>query len=719
MKKKIYLVIWIIFAVSFLGKPNITTFFGMGIFLILWMVARSKAKDAKPAKAEKPAKQGKVNKAKAEIFRAPKTSEPAKERTIAPDRQSKADDQIDELATRLRTLATDFEDLTKEFFLTQQYLTMIKVTNSTRTVANAALLIGRRGIYIQYLSQNSRTGKPQEIKKSWRQVMITSRENYMIQFDNSAGVGFRTQKEEDRLFFDIAWQALGLTEGGGYHHWDDPKLSGVGQKLRDVARHLQDNKGRRSLPQNFDISGVASSALPDEKYEFELDRPSLEKPPATGANIAGYDLGAKLGDSSGFGNVYKAKYFRVSGEVAAVKVMQLRKGIKVDTPEFAHDVDAFLGEAKLSINYSRIPFLVAAEDYGIDPWPWIRYPLLEGHTIGKKGSITGDAWWNLAHDLLAGLSALHDDGTMHLDIKPDNVMITDECARILDLGLSRVNGYIKSDATGGFTKYAAAPEQLSARSLQDMSIAVDIYSAGVTLYIARTGITPYATSRESSKAEEIAARRELHFDASKFTREEMALLSEMLRFDSDERITARQALEVIAPHVDVESKTRLFEEILLKDLKHKAEEDIENEASREESQVLGPFKSWSPIEQALISTVKKKKPRYLIVQFFGPNGKESVYVQAYKERVGWHLETVSEKFIPRSLQTPSQRQAIIDLGWQPPTKQLPNYSRALDADSATAMVAYFIDAFERGYGLTPSQISGFKIVTQGGVNNGR
>jgi serine/threonine-protein kinase len=110
-------------------------------------------------------------------------------------------------------------------------------------------------------------------------------------------------------------------------------------------------------------------------------------------------------------------------------------------------------------------------------------------------------------DVARGLSAALDQGLIHRDIKPQNIMLTRRgTAKILDLGLARSTledaprrrsppGRAAVVGTSGYM----APEQLD--DPDHIDFRADIYSLGVTLYEAATGVPPFPTADARACAE--------------------------------------------------------------------------------------------------------------------------------------------------------------------------------------------------------------------------
>ncbi|XP_066487173.1 serine/threonine-protein kinase 17A [Tiliqua scincoides] len=98
----------------------------------------------------------------------------------------------------------------------------------------------------------------------------------------------------------------------------------------------------------------------------------------------------------------------------------------------------------------------------------------------------------LMRQILEGVSFLHQNNVVHLDLKPQNILLTSESplgdVRIVDFGLSRVvkNSEELREIMG--TPEYVAPEILS---YDPISTATDMWSIGVLAYVMLTGVSPF------------------------------------------------------------------------------------------------------------------------------------------------------------------------------------------------------------------------------------
>ncbi|WP_170134267.1 WD40 repeat domain-containing serine/threonine protein kinase [Murinocardiopsis flavida] len=207
--------------------------------------------------------------------------------------------------------------------------------------------------------------------------------------------------------------------------------------------------------------------------------------PSDPARIGGYQLTHRLGEG-GMGRVYLAT--TPSGRHVAVKVIRpalVREGdFRV---RFAREVDA----ARRVGGFHTAP-VVDADPAG-DP-AWIATAYIPGPTLHQAvrdgGPIMPPALYALAVGLAEGLKAVHDRGLVHRDLKPGNIILSDDGPRIIDFGIARPldsESLTTREAVFGTLPYMS-PEQTENSHVGPAS---DMFSLGTVLAYAATGDNPF------------------------------------------------------------------------------------------------------------------------------------------------------------------------------------------------------------------------------------
>lgn len=192
--------------------------------------------------------------------------------------------------------------------------------------------------------------------------------------------------------------------------------------------------------------------------------------------------------SGGTSTVYRGLDVRLDRPVA-LKVMDSR---------YAGD-EQFLTRFQLearTVARLKNPGLVAVYDQGLDArHPFLVMELIEGGTLrellAERGPMPPHAVAAVLRPLLGGLAAAHRAGLVHRDVKPENVLISDDGeVKIADFGLVRAvaaAGITSASVILGTVAYLS-PEQVRDGNAGPRS---DVYSTGILIYELLTGRTPF------------------------------------------------------------------------------------------------------------------------------------------------------------------------------------------------------------------------------------
>ncbi|CAB4679933.1 unannotated protein [freshwater metagenome] len=201
-----------------------------------------------------------------------------------------------------------------------------------------------------------------------------------------------------------------------------------------------------------------------------------------------YKLGEMIG-TGGMADVYIAQDTRLARKVA-VKI--LRSDLARD-PSF---VSRFRKEALAAAGLNH-PGIVAVYDSGEEPAPYIVMELVSGHTlrelIHKGERVPLKRALEIGEGILAALEYSHERGIVHRDVKPANVMITDQGdVKVMDFGIARALADLGATLTSTWNIVGTAQYLSPEQALGEIAdLRSDIYSTGCLLYEVLTGHPPF------------------------------------------------------------------------------------------------------------------------------------------------------------------------------------------------------------------------------------
>ncbi len=200
-----------------------------------------------------------------------------------------------------------------------------------------------------------------------------------------------------------------------------------------------------------------------------------------------YEVDSLIGQG-GMSFVYRATDKKM-GRAVAIKVLK---------EEYCEDQDfirKFQNEAQAAarLNHPNIVAVYDIIDNHEDKLHYIVMELVEGITlktyIQKRGRMDSKEAIAIALQVVGGIEQAHKNGIVHRDIKPQNMIITDDgTVKVADFGIARAATQQTVNTTVMGSVHYISPEQARSGQADERS---DIYSFGCTLYEMITGKVPY------------------------------------------------------------------------------------------------------------------------------------------------------------------------------------------------------------------------------------
>ncbi len=199
----------------------------------------------------------------------------------------------------------------------------------------------------------------------------------------------------------------------------------------------------------------------------------------------------------GMGKVFRARDLQIEGRSVALKVLH---------PQYSRDPrfrELFFQEIRAAQGFVS-PHAVQIRDTGQmqDGSLFLTMDLVAGESLARKlrreGVLTPRHAFEIARQILLGLHSGHEQGLVHRDVKPSNVMLVARVpktpenpfgvgVRLLDFGIAGLSQELEAGPPVGTPKYMS-PEQVQGQRLDARS---DLFAVGVVLFEMLSGTRPF------------------------------------------------------------------------------------------------------------------------------------------------------------------------------------------------------------------------------------
>lgn len=329
-------------------------------------------------------------------------------------------------------------------------------------------------------------GAEDHLPKPFDPVLLRARISACLEKKRLRDIELEYLREVGRVI-----QAATAVEAGNYESEALAAVAQRGDELGRLARVFDGmaNQVRARESRLREQVSALRAEIEEAKHATRKDTPREMPNLPSGKLFAGrYEILEEVGQG-GMGMVYRA-LDRELGETIAVKTLR---------PELLQDptlIERFKSEIRLARHITD-KHVVRTHDFGErDGVCYLTMEYVEGITVRElldtRGKLGIGPTLAIATQLAQSLQAAHEQGVIHRDIKPQNLLLDREGGlKVMDFGIARLAG-----GTSGLTEVGMAigtpdymsPEQMLGETVTEGS---DLYSMGVVLFECLTGRLPF------------------------------------------------------------------------------------------------------------------------------------------------------------------------------------------------------------------------------------